>query len=127
MTKDELKKEAEEYARSKHKERLSRWEQIQVEDVENAFIDGYHECQKEHEWHLMSDCCPSVDILVRVLTYSNEEYICETQSYYPSEDEIGYGHEIVYFYELNGDWVDSCDIKAWCELQPVPKELKEIE
>jgi len=22
-----------------------------ITDVEQAFIDGYHECQKEHEWH----------------------------------------------------------------------------
>jgi hypothetical protein len=22
-----------------------------ITDVEQAFIDGYHECEKEHEWH----------------------------------------------------------------------------
>ena len=110
----------------------------------DGYVAGYHEgfkecaksrlnvttisdCPIKDEWHLIQDNCPSADKLVRVLTYSNEEYICETELYYPSEDEIGYGHAIIYFYELNGDWVDSNDIKAWCELQPVPKELKEIE
>ena len=102
------------------------------EKAQEMWKDGFQKgaefgYNKAKEWHLIQDVCPSEDKLVRVLTYSNEEYICRTELYYPSEDEIGYGHAIIYFYELNGDWVDSSDIKAWCELQPLPKEFKEIE
>ena len=28
------------------------------ERIEKAFIDGYHECQKEHEWHYVKDELP---------------------------------------------------------------------
>lgn len=27
-------------------------------EVEQAFIDGYHECQKEHEWHYVKNKLP---------------------------------------------------------------------
>ena len=46
---------AEEYKETVHRWRDSKGELVQEEDVAQAFIDGYHECQKEHEWHYMED------------------------------------------------------------------------
>ena len=67
---------------------------------------------------------PDVDKLVRVRTKSGAEYICETYSYFPAEDEIGYGSVITQFSELNGDWVDDNEIEYWCYIEPF-KEIKE--
>ena len=80
------------------------------------------------KWHKLdwdkAEECPDVDKLVRVRTRSGAEYICETYSYYPAEDEIGYGSVITQFAELNGDWVDDNEIEYWCEIEPF-KEIKE--
>ena len=65
---------------------------------------------------------PDVDKLVRVRTRSGAEYICETYSYFPAEDEIGYGSVITQFSELNGDWVDDNEIEYWCEIPTFDKE-----
>ena len=76
------------------------------------------------EWHKLDweKDFPDVDKLIRVRTCSGAEYICETYSYKPAEDEIGYGKLIINFYELNGEWVDDNDIIAWCELPTFDKE-----
>lgn len=72
------------------------------------------------EWHKLDweKDFPYVDKLIRVRTRSGAEYICETYSYKPAEDEIGYGHCITQFSELNGDWVDDNEIKYWCYVEP---------
>ena len=80
------------------------------------------------EWHKLdwdkAEENPDVDKLVRVRTRNGAEYICETYSYFPSEDEIGYGSVITQFAELNGDWVDDNEIEYWCYIEPF-KEIKE--
>lgn len=70
------------------------------------------------KWHKLDweKDYPDVDKLIRVRTYSGEEYICETYSYKPTEDEIGFGHCITQFEELNGDWVDDNEVEYWCEI-----------
>lgn len=82
----------------------------------------------ESKWHELDwhEDFPDVDKLVRVRTKYGEEYICETYSYCPAEDEIGYGSVITQFEELNGDWVDDNEIKYWCYIEPF-KEIKENE
>ena len=86
---------------------------------------GYN---KANEWHKLdwdkAEENPDVDKLVRVRTRSGAEYICETYSYFPTEDEIGYGSVITQFAELNGDWVDDNEIEYWCYIKPF-KEIKE--
>ena len=82
---------------------------------------GYN---KANEWYLLKDGYPEADKLVRVRTFSGKEHVCEVTYYYPTEDEIGYGHAIKSFYELDGEWIDDNDVKSWCELQPVPKEFE---
>jgi hypothetical protein len=80
------------------------------------------------KWHKLdwdkAEENPDVDKLVRVRTRSGVEYICETYSYFPAEDEIGYGSVITQFSELNGDWVDDNEIEYWCYIEPF-KEIKE--
>ena len=106
MTEEQIKQKAEEYARSKHKERLSRWEQIQVEDVENAFIDGYHECEKEREWNYVKNGDLPVD--------TDEVLVCLIS------DEI-----VMDCYHSNTGW-ENClndEVIAWKEIVP-PKEIE---
>lgn len=83
---------------------------------------------KKMKWHKLdwdkAEENPDVDELVRVKTRSGAEYICETYSYFPTEDEIGYGSVITQFSELNGDWVDDNEIEYWCYIEPF-KEIKE--
>ena len=80
------------------------------------------------KWHKLdwdkAEENPDVDKLVRVKTRGGAEYICETYSYFPAEDEIGYGSVITQFAELNGDWVDDNEIEYWCYIEPF-KEIKE--
>ena len=82
-----------------------------------CYLAGYN---KANEWHKLDweKDFPDVDKLVRVRTKSGAEYICETYSYFPSEDEIGYGSVITQFAELNGDWVDDNEIEYWCYIEP---------
>lgn len=70
------------------------------------------------KWHKLDweKDFPDVDKLIRVRTYSGAEYICETYSYEPAEDEIGYGNCITQFSELNGNWVDDNEVEYWCEI-----------
>ena len=87
---------------------------------------GSEEERKANEWHKLDweKDFPDVDKLVRVRTRSGAEYICETYSYLPTEDEIGYGSVITQFAELNGDWIDDNEIEYWCYIEPF-KEIKE--
>lgn len=84
--------------------------------VEQAFLAGLKAGRPK--WHRLDweKDFPDVDKLVRVRTKTGAEYICETYSYEPAEDEIGYGHFITQFLELNGDWVDDNEIEYWCEI-----------
>lgn len=94
---------------------------------ENAELKAQIEKMKWHklDWDKAEEN-PDVDKLVRVRTRSGAEYICETYSYFPAEDEIGYGSVITQFAELNGDWVDDNEIEYWCYIEPF-KEIKENE
>lgn len=91
-------------------------------DIEQAFLAGLK--LGRPKWHKLDweKDFPDIDKLIRVRTYSGAEYICETYSYEPAEDEIGYGHCITQFSELNGDWVDDNEVEYWCE---IPKYMKE--
>lgn len=93
-------------------------------DTDDAFVtsedyleQGYLAGATENgiQWHKLSEKYPDVNKLVRVHLLSGMEHICETDLYYPTEDEIGFGKAIIQFYELNGDCVDDNDIIAWCE------------
>ena len=90
-----------------------------------AFIAGYHECQKEHEWHYIEKdefpCYPNM--CIRCVFYNGDEHICYTEYYQPSEDEIGYGGLVVVCV-CNGEMIDENNIKMWHELPVPPKEIK---
>ena len=83
MTEEQLKKRAEEYAKKIEKELLEDYEPIEYGTTpylatiptphnKQAFIDGYHECQKEHEWHYVKDGLPK-----------------ESKKYYVYSEELG--------------------------------------
>ena len=79
------------------------------------------EAEKEKDkWHKLdwTQDYPERDRLVRVRTQSEEEYICETYAYKPTEDELGYGTTLTQFEQLNGDWVDDDEIEYWCYIEP---------
>ena len=90
--------------------------------LKQAFLAGLK--AGKPQWHKLDwkKDFPDVDKLVRVRTKSDEEYICQTYLYYPTEDEIGYGSVIIQFEELNGDWVDDNEIEYWCEIPTFDKE-----
>ena len=95
-------------------------------EVKKGYKDGFLAGLKagRPQWHKLDweKYFPDVDKLVRVRTRSGAEYICETYSYFPAEDEIGYGSVITQFSELNGDWVDDNEIEYWCEIPTFDKE-----
>jgi hypothetical protein len=88
------------------------------EEVYKAYIAGFEAGRPK--WHKLDweKDYPELDRLVRVRTKYREEYICETFAYYPAEDEIGYGHILTQFEQLDGDWVDDNDIEYWCYIEP---------
>jgi len=98
-----------------------------IAELEKRIADLETQIEKM-KWHKLdwdkAEENPNVDKLVRVRTRSGAEYICETYSYFPTEDEIGYGSVITQFAELNGDWVDDNEIEYWCYIEPF-KEIKE--
>ena len=50
MPEEQIEQKAEEYAEN--------FKSLNIDlfnDVKQAFTDGYHECQKEHEWHKVSE------------------------------------------------------------------------
>lgn len=72
------------------------------------------------KWHKLDweKDYPELDRLVRVRTVYREEHICKTFACYTTEDEIGYGHILTQFEQLDGDWVDDNDIEYWCYIEP---------
>ena len=116
MTDEEM---AEEYADSVEGYEIKTYS---ISDIEQAFLAGLKAGRPQ--WHKLDweKDFPDVDKLVRVRTRSGAEYICETYSYFPSEDEIGYGSVITQFSELNGDWVDDNEVEYWCEIPTFDKE-----
>lgn len=135
MTKEELEKQVKKFAISYWRKRNRIGDNFSVLDLINFTTDFATEATKELEaqiekmkWHKLdwdkAEENPDVDKLVRVRTRSGAEYICETYSYFPAEDEIGYGSVITQFSELNGDWVDDNEIEYWCYIEPF-KEIKE--
>ena len=55
MTEEKIKQKAEEYQIKKHHKRLFGSKPVVMQELKKTFIDGYHECQKEHEWHKVAD------------------------------------------------------------------------
>ena len=83
---------------------------------------GYNKANEWHKLDLKQDY-PKLNRLVRVRTQSEEEYICETYAYQPTEDEIGYETILTQFEQLNGDWVDDNEIEYWCYIEPFKEQL----
>lgn len=89
-----------------------------LREVEGAFLAGLEAGRPK--WHKLDweKDYPELDRLVRVRTECKEEYICETFAYHPTEDEIGYGHILTQFEQLDGDWLDDNEIEYWCYIEP---------
>ncbi len=85
---------------------MKRGYEIRCERYESKIKELEAQIEKM-KWHKLdwdkAEENPDVDKLVRVKTRSGAEYICETYTYFPSEDEIGYSSVITQFTELNGD------------------------
>jgi len=79
-----------------------------ITDVEQAFIDGYHECQKEHEWHdLRKD---PTDLPKR-----NKEYVVKVKEYGGISVYIGrYWKEEKTF---TGSYLSGLDVIKWKEIE----------
>ena len=75
------------------------------EERKQAFIDGYHECQKEHEWHDINDIEPSKEQLGKQLLIRIESVVGNTDYDY-----------LVYKY--NGESItDVAGVLAWKEIE----------
>ena len=92
---------------------------------EQAFQDGAEfGYNKANEWHYVKDGKDlplEAGLHIRVVLHNGNEYICETDYYEPSEDEIGFGHLLIQLYS-NDEWIDDNDVYAWCELSIPPKK-----
>ena len=108
MTEEQIEQKAEEYA-------IENYEQCMYDDVKGwendskarkqAFIDGYHECQKEHEWHDINDIEPSKEQLGKQLLIKMESIVGNTDYAY-----------LVYKY--NGESItDVAGVIAWKEIE----------
>ena len=56
MTEEDIKQKAKEYTNKNNTIVMGFEEDLDCTDqMQQAFIDGYHECQKEHKWHYLKD------------------------------------------------------------------------
>jgi len=92
--------------------------QTNYKALKQAYLAGLK--AGKSKWHKLDwkKDYPKLDRLVRVRTKYREEYICKTFAYYPTEDEIGYGHILTQFEQLDGDWVDDNEVEYWCYIEP---------
>lgn len=77
-----------------------------------------NQLRKANEWHYVKDGKDlplEAGLHIRVVLHNGNEYICETDYYEPSEDEIGFGHLLIQLYS-NDEWIDDNDVYAWCEI-----------
>ena len=120
MTEEQLKKRAEGYAKKIEKELLEDYETkedgttpyfatIPTPHNRQAFIDGYHECQKEHEWHYVKDELPELykDVLV---VFPRGD--CDVKRLTNHNEWVG-----------RDSWCSLTDVIAWKEIV-LPKESK---
>ena len=90
---------AEEYFENLKYHNIIQYDLGAKKEVKQAFIDGYHECQKEHEWHdLEKDPTDlpkeGVDVLVKLENGNHEvsgvssdkRWFCT--DYYTGEDKV---------------------------------------
>lgn len=75
--------------------------------IKRAYIDGYHECQKEHEWHYVKDGLPEFykDVLV---VFPRGD--CDVKRLTNHNEWVG-----------RGSWCSLTDVIAWKEIV-LPKE-----
>ena len=97
MTKEELEKEAEEYAGTVHRYRDAQGETEQMEDVAEAWKKGYEAGRPK--WHKVADGDLPKDEN-DVLVYSGEDWRMCVGRYSPK-------------YKA---WETGCDTIAWCEI-----------
>lgn len=136
MTEEQLKKRAEEYAKKIEKELLEDYEPIEYGTTpylatiptphnKQAFIDGYHECQKEHEWHYVKDGVYPTD---------DKKVLCILGDFENDNLEVGYYSQVegdskrwrFEDYDLPDDSEEDWGVSAWKEivLPELPKEIK---
>ena len=114
-----FEKEAEEYCM--HQSLLKDVRDNICMAFEDGATFGYN---KANEWHFVKDGKDlplEAGLHIRVVLHNGNEYICETDYYEPSEDEIGFGHLLIQLYS-NDEWIDDNDVYAWCELSMPPKK-----
>ena len=78
-----------------------------IEDAHNnGFIDGYHECQKEHEWHYVKD---------GDLPKKSKEYVVKVKEYGGISVYIGrYWKKEKMF---TGSYLKELDVIKWKEIE----------
>lgn len=124
MTEEQIKKKADKYLkaytdRSIHitKDRLL---QLMIREV---FIDGYHECQKEHKWHYVKDGeYPKDESKVFCILGDFENDNCEVGYYSQVEgDSKRWRFED---YDLPDNSEEDWGVSAWKEIA-LPKEIEQ--
>ena len=104
-----VEQKAEEYFETECPHSYADTEEQLKEDVVEAFQKGYHECEKDHEWHYTEDGdFPKHDHEVLCILWGGTK-------------EVGYyKNEIWYFEDFTAD---KDDVDYWQEIK-LPKEIE---
>jgi hypothetical protein len=81
----------------------------------DGYVAGYHECEKEHEWHYVKDGLPTNTGLYLIFyhnSFFNDKVRCIAR-YSPDRKEF-----------LNLNIEDGDEVIAWKELPVPPKEIE---
>jgi len=126
-----VEQKAEERAENKYHYKDKEIKSLEAIGYEKGFIDGYHECQKEHEWHYPSENdFPPFDVCVYVWSDGELWQGCYTQ--HESKVNVGDGKKEMRtfkWWEVGGkggicSMQDTVD--AWMPMSAIvpPKEIE---
>jgi hypothetical protein len=101
---------AEEYYYKTYPVTLNIGEEERKKEVTDIYLAGYHECQKEHEWHYVKDELPEKEKYVLIYTNVGNVYISRLV-----KDN--------YFINKKGGFVQTSAVIAWKEIV-IPKEIE---
>ena len=82
-----------------------------------TFLDGYHECQKEHEWHYVKDELPD---------YNGQFYVAlkgQTETFILNYDYDEYDESKMVWLDDDDTNFDN-EVYAWHEKLKAPKEIE---
>ena len=130
-----VEQKAEEYALANKRSQGSSsfGELSNYHDLRKGFIDGFHECQKEHEWHYPSKGeLPKCDEETQLIFYVNCYYEIGGETKNRKRTVLGFykkafiNDDVKVFVEKSKGYEGehlSKDVIAWKEIVP-PKEIE---